>query len=80
MTSLSSSTKLIQGRRSVISGTKSSWVLIFTALTIEELETLEGDHINLREGKIKIAGMNRTNERVLRLEASQVFDLQEYLI
>jgi integrase/recombinase XerD len=54
-------------------------LLIFQALTIEELETLEAGHINLREGKIKISGTDRTNERTLKLEASQVFELQEYL-
>lgn len=54
-------------------------LLIFQALTIEELETLEPDHINLREGKITIIGTDRTNERVLKLEASQMFELQEYL-
>ena len=54
-------------------------LLIFQALTIEELEILEDQHINLREGKIKIVGTDRTNERVLKLEASQVFELQEYL-
>lgn len=54
-------------------------LLIFQALTIEELETLAADHINLREGKIKIIGTDRTNERILKLEASQVFELQEYL-
>ena len=54
-------------------------LLIFQALTIEEMETLEPEHINLREGKIKIIGTERTNERVLKLEAPQVFELQEYL-
>jgi integrase/recombinase XerD len=54
-------------------------LLIFQALTIEELETLEPEHINLREGKIKIIGTDRTNERVLKLEAAQVFELQEYV-
>jgi integrase/recombinase XerD len=54
-------------------------LLIFQAVTIEELETLEADHINLREGKIRIIGTDRTNERTLKLEASQVFELQEYL-
>lgn len=54
-------------------------LLIFQALTIEELETLEAGHINLREGKISITGTDRTNERILKLEASQVFELQEYL-
>jgi integrase/recombinase XerD len=54
-------------------------LLIFQAVTIEELELLEPEHINLREGKIKVPGTDRTNERVLKLEASQVFELQEYL-
>ncbi len=54
-------------------------LLIFQALTIEELETLKADHINLRKGKIRIIGTDRTNERVLKLEASQVFELHEYL-
>jgi integrase/recombinase XerD len=54
-------------------------LLIFQAITIEELELLESEHINLREGKIKMTGTDRTNERVLKLEAAQVFELQEYL-
>jgi len=54
-------------------------LLIFQAVTIEELELLEPEHINLREGKIKIPGTDRTNERILKLEAIQVFELQEYL-
>src|SRR5690606_39074691 len=54
-------------------------LLIFQAVTIEELELLEPEHINLREGKIKIPGTDRTNERVLKLEAAQVFELQEYM-
>lgn len=54
-------------------------LLIFQALTIEELEMLEPEHINLREGKIKIVGTDRTNERILKLEAAQVFEMQEYV-
>lgn len=54
-------------------------LLIFQAVTIEELELLHPEHINLREGKIKIPGTDRTNERILKLEAAQVFELQEYL-
>jgi integrase/recombinase XerD len=54
-------------------------LLIFQAVTVEELELLEPEHINLREGKIKISATERTNERVLKLEAVQVFDVQEYL-
>lgn len=54
-------------------------LLIFQAVTIEELELLHPEHINLREGKIKVPGTDRTNERILKLEAAQVFELQEYL-
>jgi integrase/recombinase XerD len=54
-------------------------LLIFQAVTIEELELLKPEHINIREGKIKITGTDRTNERILKLEAAQVFELQEYL-
>jgi len=54
-------------------------LLIFQALTIEELELLRPGHINLREGRITIIGTDRTNERMLKLEAAQVFELQEYL-
>lgn len=54
-------------------------LLIFQAVTIEELELLHPDHINMREGKITIPGTDRTNERTLKLEAAQVFELQEYV-
>lgn len=54
-------------------------LLIFQAITIEELELLEQEHINMREGKIKIPGTDRTNERILKLEAVQMFELQEYI-
>ena len=54
-------------------------LLIFQAVTIEELELLHPHHISLSEGKIKIPGTDHTNERTLKLEAVQVFELQEYL-
>jgi integrase/recombinase XerD len=54
-------------------------LLIFQAVTIEELQLLQSEHINLREGKIKIPGTDRTNERILKLEAAQVFEMQEYV-
>jgi integrase/recombinase XerD len=54
-------------------------LLIFQGITIEELETIEEQHIFLREGKIKIPATDRTNDRLLKLEASQVIELQEYL-
>lgn len=54
-------------------------LIIFQAVTIEELELLEPEHVNMREGKIRIPGTDRTNDRILKLEAVQVFELQEYL-
>jgi integrase/recombinase XerD len=54
-------------------------LLIHQAVTIEELEMLEPEHIHLREGKISVPGTDRTNERILKLEAAQVFELQEYV-
>jgi integrase/recombinase XerD len=53
-------------------------LLVFQAVTIEELELLHPQHINIRKGKITIPGTDRTNERILKLEAAQVFELQEY--
>jgi integrase/recombinase XerD len=54
-------------------------LLIFQAVTIEELSLLAPQHIKLREGKITIPGTVRTNPRILKLEATQVMELQEYM-
>ena len=54
-------------------------LLIFQAVTAEELELLTLEHINLPKGKIRIPGTGRTNERVLKLDALQVFGLQAYM-
>jgi len=53
-------------------------LLIFQALTVEELEKLEPGHIKLREGRIEVPGGPRSNRRILPLEASQILELQEY--
>lgn len=54
-------------------------LLIYQALTVEELEKLEEQHIHLREGKTTIPQTVKSNGRILKLEASQVFELQEYI-
>jgi integrase/recombinase XerD len=54
-------------------------LLIFQAMTIEELEKLQPEHIHLRAGKIAIPGTGSSNTRVLKLDGSQVMELQEYL-
>jgi integrase/recombinase XerD len=64
-----------QKRNKVILG-----VLINQAITTEELHQLEPHHIKLKEGKIFIPGHGETNSRTLDLEASQMLELQEYLL
>jgi len=54
-------------------------LLIYQALTREELERLRPEHLKLREGKIQIPQTGRTNGRILNLEPHQILDLQEYL-
>jgi integrase/recombinase XerD len=55
-------------------------LLIYQAVTREELEKLRPEHLKLREGRIQIPGTNRQNERILTLQPSQILDLQEYLL
>lgn len=53
-------------------------LLIFQALTTEELHKLKERHLHLREGKISVPQGSTSNGRILKLEAHQVLDLQEY--
>jgi integrase/recombinase XerD len=55
-------------------------LLFHQAITTAELHQLEPHHIKLKEGKIYIPGHNQTNSRTLDLEASQMLELQEYLL
>lgn len=55
-------------------------LLVYQGITTDELHHLETDHVKLREGKLKIPGSKRSNDRVLHLQAFQVLDLQEYLL
>lgn len=55
-------------------------LLVYQALTREELETLRPDHLKLREGKIHIPATGKLNSRVLVLQPHQILDLQEYLL
>lgn len=54
-------------------------LLINQAVTTDELHKLEPGHIKLKAGKIEIPGGKHHNNRILKLEASQVIELQEYL-
>ena len=67
-------TDLRSQRNKVIIG-----LLVYQALTREELEKLELNHVKLLASKIEIPGGRHSNSRTLKLEALQMLDLQEYL-
>ena len=67
-------TDLRSQRNKVIIG-----LLVFQALTREELEKLEITDIKLNAGKIEIPGGKHSNPRTLKLESLQMLDLQEYI-
>lgn len=54
-------------------------LLIYQGITAEDIKNLELKHLGLREGKIAIPGTRRSNERVLKLESHQIFDLYDYV-
>jgi len=54
-------------------------LLVFQALTREELEKLEIIHVKLNAGKIEIPAGKHSNARTLKLESLQILDLQEYI-
>lgn len=65
---------LAKRRNKVILG-----LIVYQALRSEEITKLQVQDLKLREGKIFIAGANRSNERTLKLESTQVFDLLDYI-
>lgn len=65
---------LARRRNKVILG-----LIVYQALRSEEITKLQLQDLKLREGKIFIAGANRSNERTLKLESTQVFDLLDYI-
>lgn len=55
-------------------------LLVYQAITREELEKLRPEHLKLREGKIQIPQTGKQNGRVLPLQPYQILDLQEYIL
>jgi len=55
-------------------------LIIYQGLGSTELARLTEKDIQLREGKIYIAGTRRSNERTLKLEAHQILDMMEYAL
>jgi site-specific recombinase XerD len=54
-------------------------LLVYQAVRSEEMIRLQISDVKLREGKIFIAGAKRSNERTLKLESHQIFDLLDYI-
>jgi integrase/recombinase XerD len=55
-------------------------LLVYQALTREELETIRPEHLKLREGKIQVPQTGKQNGRIMNLQPYQILDLQEYLV
>ncbi|MET3982126.1 integrase/recombinase XerD [Mucilaginibacter sp. UYP25] len=55
-------------------------LLVYQALTREELETISPEHLKLREGKINVPKTGKQNDRILPLQPHQILDLQEYIL
>jgi integrase/recombinase XerD len=55
-------------------------LLIYQAITREELEALRPEHLLLRKGEIDIPQIGRHKGRTLFLKPSQVLDMQEYIL
>ena len=66
--------KLARKRNKIVLG-----LIIYQGITAENIGNIELQHLELREGKIIIPGTRRSNERTLKLEAHQIFDLYDYI-
>jgi integrase/recombinase XerD len=64
----------VQKRNKIIIG-----LIVYQALEREEVHLLEPRDINLQKGTIRIRKNVRFQERILKLNASQILPLQEYL-
>jgi len=54
-------------------------LIVYQGLRTHEIIQLQIIDVKLREGKIFIPGSRRSNERTLKLESQQVFDLLDYI-
>lgn len=53
-------------------------LIIYQGMRTEELARIEIQDLKPREGKIYITGSRRTEERTMKLESHQIYDLLEY--
>lgn len=54
-------------------------LFVYQGIATEDAKMLELKHLDLREGRITIPGTRRSNERTLKLEAHQIFNLYDYV-
>lgn len=54
-------------------------LIVYQAVRSEELPRIQVSDVKLREGEIVIPGTRRSNERTLKLDTAQIFDLMEYI-
>ena len=53
-------------------------LMVWQGLTTPEIDRLALQDVNLREGRVYIAGSRKSAERVLELKPQQIFELMEY--
>lgn len=66
--------KLSRKRNKILLG-----LIIYQGIAADDIKNIELTHLELREGKITIPGTKRSNDRTLKLEAHQIFDLYDYI-
>ncbi len=66
--------KLARKRNKVLLG-----LLIYQGAATDDIINIEITHLELREGKITLPGTKRSNERTLKLEPFQIFELYDYV-
>ena len=54
-------------------------LIVYQAVRSEEILQMQLSDVKLREGKIFIAGARRSNERTLKLESHQLYDMLNYI-
>lgn len=55
-------------------------LMVYQGVNTCELQALEIKDLKLEEGKIYVPGTGRSNDRILKLEAHQIVQLQNYLL
>jgi integrase/recombinase XerD len=66
--------KLARKRNKIMLG-----LLIYQGIATDDIKNIELSHVELREGKMTIPSTKRSNERTLKLESHQIFDLYDYV-